>query len=151
MSCIISKIENEFFVNGIFVEKAAYNTALILLPLSILMLSQTLTKSIHINLSYAFRSSRYARLPKFFIPIRIDFCFRFYKLTINFPSISHLSYPEPSTFWNLYMRIGYQIEWSFISLNGSFINFAINCNKIFQFFTTLQNLKKRRVSLLETD
>lgn len=46
-SYIILIIESEFFGNGIFVEKAAYDTALALLPLSILMLSQTLTKSIH--------------------------------------------------------------------------------------------------------
>lgn len=46
-SYIISKIESEFFGNGIFLEKAALLTALVFLPLSILMLSQTLTKSIH--------------------------------------------------------------------------------------------------------
>lgn len=50
-SYIISKIESEFFGNGIFLEKGAWLTALALLPLSILMLSQTLTKSFHINLS----------------------------------------------------------------------------------------------------
>ena len=50
-SYIISKIESEFFGNGIFVEKGALVTALALLPLSILMLSQTFTKSFHINLS----------------------------------------------------------------------------------------------------
>lgn len=46
-SYIISIIESEFFGNGIFLEKAAWWTALVLLPLSILMLAQTLTKSIH--------------------------------------------------------------------------------------------------------
>lgn len=55
-SYIISIIESEFFGNGIFLEKAAYRTLLALLPLSILMLSQTLTKSIHINLSYSVQS-----------------------------------------------------------------------------------------------
>lgn len=50
-SYIISKIESEFFGNGIFVEKGSSVTPLALLPLSILMLSQTLTKSFHINLS----------------------------------------------------------------------------------------------------
>lgn len=50
-SYIIPIIENEFFRNGVFLEKTAYRTPLVLLPLSILMLSQTLTKSIHIHLS----------------------------------------------------------------------------------------------------
>lgn len=45
-SYIISIIESEFFGNGIFLEKAAWWTS-VLLPLSILMLAQTLTKSIH--------------------------------------------------------------------------------------------------------
>lgn len=55
-SCIVSIIESEFFRNGIFLEKAVLVPRLILLPLSILMLSQTLTKSIHINLSYSVQS-----------------------------------------------------------------------------------------------
>lgn len=50
-SYIISIIESEFFGNGIFLEKGTPVTPLALLPLSILMLSQTLTKSIHVNLS----------------------------------------------------------------------------------------------------
>ncbi len=43
-SYIISKIETEFFGNGIFLESGVQAA---LLSLSILMLSQTLTKSIY--------------------------------------------------------------------------------------------------------
>lgn len=70
-SYIISIIESEFFGNGIFLEKAVRRTPLILLPSSILMLSQTLTKSIHINLSYSFQSGQTSALAS--LSIRCNF------------------------------------------------------------------------------
>lgn len=70
-SYIISIIESEFFGNGIFLEKAVRRTALILLPLSILMLSQTLTKSIHQSISSLFQSGQTSALDS--LSIRCNF------------------------------------------------------------------------------
>lgn len=70
-SYIISIIENEFFGNGFFVEKALRCTALALLPLSILMLSQTLTKLIHQSISSLFQSGQTSALAS--LSIRCNF------------------------------------------------------------------------------
>lgn len=70
-SYIISIIESEFFGNGIFLEKGTPVTPLALLPLSILMLSQTLTKSIHINLSQSVQSGQTSALAS--LSIRCNF------------------------------------------------------------------------------
>lgn len=70
-SYIISIIESEFFGNGIFLEKGTPVTPLALLPLSILMLSQTLTKSIHVNLSQSVQSGQTSALAS--LSIRCNF------------------------------------------------------------------------------